>query len=96
MLEHAADAHRDDLVRAAAGELDIAEPDAARRRPRDAGDAVQQRALAGAVRADEPDDAARGHRERDVLERVHAAEAHADVVHHERGGVHAETSRGRR
>src|SRR6202040_815872 len=34
----------------------IAEPDAAPGRPGDAGDAVQQRALAGAFRADQPDD----------------------------------------
>ena len=48
-----------------------ADLDAARRRLDDPGDQAQQRRLAGAVAADEPDGLARLDRERDVVERLH-------------------------
>src|SRR6185369_16798847 len=54
-------------------------------RPQDAGDALQQRALARSVLADQPERAPLWHLERDALERVELLVARATSAHH--GGL---------
>src|SRR4029077_5783675 len=51
-----------------------------------AADAIDQRALAGAVRADEAEALANRHVERDILQRDEAAEAFAEIVDFEQVG----------
>src|SRR5437899_818786 len=60
------------------------DPDGAGRGPEHAGDAVEQRRLAGTVGANDPEDLTRGDSEADVVEGVHAAELHAEAVELER------------
>ena len=62
----------------------------------DAGDDVEDRRLAGAVRADEPEDLARVDVERHVVERGDATEAHRDVVELEERLSHRGSLRRRR
>ena len=61
---------------------------AARRRLVDPGDHVEERRLAGAVRADQADDRALGDREVDVVDRDQAAELLAERVDLEQVGAH--------
>ena len=66
-----ADVQRRDLL--------AAEHDGAGRRPLEAGEHVDERRLAGAVRADQPEDLALPQLEVDAVERLDAADVHADV-----------------
>ena len=65
------------------------EDDPAGRRPVEAGEAVEERRLARAVRADERDDRLLGHAERDVVDRDEAAEDLRDVRGLEQGAAAA-------
>ena len=78
-LKGAPDAERGDVRRRGAVERPAVEPDVAAVRPVEPAQAIEQRGLAGAVRTDQADDAARGDGEAHVLERDDAAEAHGDV-----------------
>ena len=73
-----ADAEAGDLVRMGADAIDAANPDIALARPQDAGQALEEGALAGAVRADQAAQLFIGEDEIDGVERRHAAEADAD------------------
>src|SRR2546426_972334 len=74
----AGDAEPRDALWAGAADVGAGEDDPPRVRVRVAGDAVEERGLAGSVRADEPDDLARRDRERDLLVGDEAAEALRD------------------
>ena len=71
------------------------EADRARPRRREAGDHVEQRGLAGTVRADEPDDLARLDPEADGVEGDDTAEGDRDVLDLEGGGASAGPRRSR-
>ena len=79
VLKHPADAMAGHGRRGHRRENHSVELDAAAGRPRDAGDAVEQRAFAGAVRADQPDDRAGLQRKGNVAQGVDAAEVHRHV-----------------
>ncbi len=77
VLEGARDAQRRDRVRRLRDQVLAVEADAAGGRRVDAADQVEHRRLAGAVGADQREDLAALHVEADVVDRQHAAEAHA-------------------
>ena len=79
VLERAADAERGDRVRRLVGDVDAVEQDRARGRLVDPGELVEERRLAGAVRADQRDDRAARDREVDVVRRDEAAELLAQL-----------------
>ena len=81
VLERARHAHLGDLARVHVPEGLAAQADRALLRLVDAVDAVEHRALAGAVRADDGADLVLADVEADVGQRLDAAEAKADVVH---------------
>src|SRR5437867_1179842 len=83
VLERPRDSERGHLVRARAGDLPILEEDSAAGRREDAGDAVEERGLAGAVGADEREDLAALHVEGHVVDGQESAEPLRDVVHPE-------------
>ena len=68
------------------GDVLAVENDRARRRPQHAGQAIEERALAGAVGADDGADLARGHGEVDVVERGQPAEADGQASVRSSGG----------
>ena len=72
-LEGAADAQVEPLVRRPPGDVGAGEDDLARRRRHAAADDVEQGGLARAVRAAQPEQAALGQRERDVVQHAEAA-----------------------
>ena len=80
VLERAADAERGDAVRRCLEKRAPLEGDPALAERVEARQAVEHRRLAGAVRADEADDVAAPHDERDAVERDDPAEAHRDVL----------------
>ena len=80
VLEGAGDAARGDVARWQAGRSLAAELDLAARQRQHAGDQVEDRALAGAVRADQADDLARPDLEADLVDRDQAAEPLARLV----------------
>ena len=86
-LEGARDAARAALRRRQLGDVLAGEQDRALRRRQHAGDDVEQRRLAGAVRADQTDDFAAPDRNRDVAVRDEAAESLPDVVGFEQARV---------
>ena len=79
-LGRLADAHLDDLVRAAVVDPLAAELDLALAGAELAGDRPQRRRLAGPVRADERDDLALVDRERDAAQGMDRAVVGVDVV----------------
>src|SRR5205823_4772759 len=87
VLKGAADTELRDCVRRLAGDVDAVEEDPARRGAVEAGEHVEERRLAGAVRADQADDRALGDREVEVVDREQAAELLTDVVGHEQVGA---------
>ena len=74
VLERPPDPELDDRVRGLPDDLGAVEHDRAGRRHVDAGDLVEERRLAGAVRPDQRDDRAARDREVDVVGRDEAAE----------------------
>ncbi len=76
-----ANAERREIPRLDAREILTLEQDAARARPQHAADQVEQRRLAGSVRADHAADLAGCNREVDIGNGVQAAEALADLFH---------------
>ena len=89
-LERTRDAESADPVRGQhVGDTPASELDAAPSRPKNARDEIHQRRLAAAVRADQPDDGALLHVERDLAERLQTAEAHADLVDPQERRAHA-------
>ena len=83
-LKRAADAVAHDLGRRAPGHIDAVEQDLTGIRLQRAGDQVEERALAGAVRADHGGERTVGKIERDVVGRLDAAERFgepADLQH---------------
>src|SRR5688572_4452708 len=80
VLERAADAGGGDLVRLEAGEAAAVEAEAAAVGLVDAGEHVEQRGLARAVRADEAVDLTFANRERDLTQRLDAAEAFRNAI----------------
>src|SRR5205085_3218202 len=94
-LERAADALARAEERRLVRDLDAVEHDRARRRPVDAGEEVEQRRLAGAVRADDPEKLAFGNLEADIDDDVRAADVEPEVACGENRRVHAsEAGRG--
>ena len=85
---------RGDAVRAQAREVPVAVAHAAGGRRVDAGEHVQRRRLAGAVRADEGVDRARLDGEGDVVDRGDPAEAHRQALRDERLGAARGAARG--
>ena len=67
-------------------EVDAVEQDAAAAWPQHAGDHVEQRGLAGAVRADHAADFARRHVKADIGDRLQAAKTLAEIFDREQGG----------
>src|SRR5205085_1046654 len=86
VLERARDAAPDDPVRRRAEEAPAGQAELAGVGPVEAGDNVEERRLAGAVRPDQPDDLVLARVERDTVEGDDAAEAPADVLDVEEGG----------
>src|SRR5262249_49355900 len=88
VLERAADSDRRHAVRRQAEDAPALEQNVALARRIEAAEAVEERGLAGAVRADQAEELATTDRERHAIERHDAAEAHADVAHRDerRGG----------
>ena len=84
VLERASDPRAQHLVRRQPQQLDIVEADAAGVGRSEPGDDVEQRRLAGAVRADHRHHTAGRHREVDLVQRHQAAEPHRDSAHLER------------
>ena len=80
-LQRAGDPEPGELVRANPVQHGLAEPHAAGVGAHEAADDVEQRRLARAVGADDADDLAGRDRQRDVVERRQAAEAHRETVH---------------
>src|SRR5260370_758048 len=80
MLEHPPDALARHVGRVQRREDRLAQAHAARGRTGDAGDAVEQRALAGAIGPDQPDDGSGLEGKADVLQRMDAAEIHRHVL----------------
>ena len=73
-LERPGEARRDYSVRRSAGDVDAGEKDAATIGNEQPGNQVEERRLAGAVRADQRVQRAVGDRQARILERVDAAE----------------------
>ena len=97
VLERAGEATHRAHPREGVGDVVAVEPHGARRRAQQTGQDAEHRALAGAVRADETDDLPRRHRERDVVQRDQAAEAHrhaAALQPRRHGATFPSTSRG--
>src|SRR5262249_20145759 len=92
-LEGASDAVAYDLRRREPGKLDAVEPDLARVRPQGAGDQVEERALARAVRADHGGERAVREIERDVVGRLHAAKGLCEVADLQHGQRSSPASR---
>src|SRR5947208_2219885 len=84
-LPGARDAEPADALRTGVGDVGAREDDPSRVRVEIAGEAVEERGLAGAVRPDQPDDLARADREGDVLVGNEAAEALRDRAELEEG-----------
>src|SRR5437867_15178 len=84
-LPGARDAETADALRTGVGDVGAREDDPSRVRVEVAGEAVEERGLAGAVRPDQPDDLARADREGDVLVGNEAAEALRDRAELEEG-----------
>src|SRR5262249_34357963 len=82
-LESAADSTVDDPVRRGARDLMPVEIDRACRRPQRTRQHVEDRTLAGAVRADQAENLALLDRERHVVDRGEAAEAFHETIHHQ-------------
>jgi hypothetical protein len=80
-LQRARDAELAELARPEPAQLLVTPGDAAGRRADEAARHVEQRRLAGAVRADEAVHLTGLHRERDVTQRGHAPEGDADPAH---------------
>ncbi len=80
LLERAGETEARPLRRRRAGDLLAAEEDVALLRAQQPGEHVEQRGLAGAVGADEADDARRRDRQADVAHRDQPAEAHGHVA----------------
>src|SRR4051794_40326289 len=80
ILEGAANAARGDALGREALDRIALEADAAGGDRRAAGDRIEERRLAGAVRADQRADLARGDLERDAVDRLQPAEAHGEVA----------------
>ena len=78
VLERAREPGAPAPVRAPAGDVALVELDRAGGREVEAGDQVDERRLAGAVRADQADDLVPVQLERDVVERLHALERARD------------------
>src|SRR5262249_18895166 len=74
VLERARDTEPGDLRWPSVRDVAVLEQDGAAIGLVEAADHVEQRRLAGAVRADNRDDFAAAHRDRDILDRAHAAE----------------------
>src|SRR5437762_11821304 len=85
VLEGAADAEGGDAVRRQPQQRAAAEADVAALRRVEPAQAIEERRLPGAVGADEPDDLAVGHVERDAVERDNAPEAHGEVADGQNG-----------
>jgi hypothetical protein len=79
-LERARDAEPRPPVGPAPGDIGAVEPHATTAGRLQAGDDVEERRLAGAVRPDEPGHASFGDRERRVVDRQQAAELHRYLV----------------
>src|SRR5262245_36509123 len=80
LLEGARDAEADALMRGKTDQVRISKGKRTGLGLVDAREEVEQRRLAGAVRADQGEDRALGHLERDVLHRRHAAEALVQAI----------------
>ena len=80
VLERPGHAGRRPLVGREVGDVDVPEPHPAGVGPAEPADDVEQRRLAGAVRADDPDDLQFADDERDVVQRLDAAEADGAAV----------------
>ena len=80
VLERAGDAEAGDLVRRLLGDVLVIEEDLARRRRVDPRDQVEDRALAGAIGADDREDLALLHGEADRIDRLEAAEVQREIV----------------
>src|SRR5213594_283190 len=98
VLEGAADAEVGDAVRRQRQQRAVAEADVPPLWRVEPAQAVEQRRLAGAVGADEPDDLALGHVEGDAVERDDASEADGEITDGEnrlprRGHARAYTGR---
>src|SRR5205085_7182654 len=85
VLERPRDPLADDPMRRGAEQALAVERDLARVRPVEPGDQVEERRLAGAVRADQPADLAALDAERDVVDGDDAAEAPRHVLEREQG-----------
>ena len=85
ILERAGDAGGEDLVRRQAQQRAAAQGDCAARCADEAGDDVEQGGFAGAVGADDGDDAAGRHVDADIVESDEAAEADGDALDVEQG-----------
>src|SRR5215472_1230510 len=79
-LEGPADSPRENLVRGQAGDLGFIEVDVAAVHPPVAGDHVEQGGLPGAIRPDQPGDAAALDLDRAVAERLHTPERLRDAL----------------
>ncbi len=88
-LEGPADAGGEHLVRREAGDRVVAEPDLARVGPLVAGDHVEQRGLAGAVRPDQAGDGALLDGDRRAVQRLDAAVGLHDSLGAQQGGHRA-------
>src|SRR6185312_8043862 len=86
-LERAHDALAHAMHDGAVANVLVLEPDVARRRRHEAGDQVEERRLARAIRTDHRAKLAFVHRERDVLHRLQLAEVAADMTQAEQGRV---------
>src|SRR5581483_5598307 len=87
-LVGATDAQRNALVGAQAGDVATAEQDRAGGGRHLAGDGIEKRGLAGAVRADDRASLARGHVERNAIDGAQRTERHADAAQGERTVAH--------
>src|SRR5262249_40681493 len=85
VLKGAGDAAAGDLVRRRAGDVLVLEDDAPRRALVDAAHQVEDRALAGAVGADDGEDLALLHLEADAVDRLDAAEMDGEILRREEG-----------
>src|SRR5262249_13674694 len=79
VLEGARDSDLSDHVRGLVEDAHAVEQDVALGRVVDAAEAIEERGLAGAVRADQAQELALGEIEGDAVERDDAAKAHADI-----------------
>src|SRR5205823_11482845 len=70
-------------------DVDAVERDRARRRPVDPGEEVEERRLAGAVRADDPEELSLGNLEADIDDDLRAADVEPEVARGENRRVHA-------